>query len=132
MRKLTIIVLSLVLLAGCIQPAEGIHVYNHSNENTNEIEKILREDERLKGANIIMNDDMLVVGVTVTTFSRFHKSKIEKELSKKIESLFPNSELILSADNKIVHNTKKIIHNNNKETLRDDLEKIASLVKEET
>lgn len=132
MRKIIIFTFMCLLLIGCARLEEGVHIYNDSEADSEEAEKIFMEDKRLVSAGVIIHQKKLVSGVTVKTFSRFQKNKIEKELKEKLERVYPDFEVTVSADNKIVHKTAEIIQNTNKEQLEEQLEKIISLLKEET
>lgn len=132
MRKIIIFTVICLLLIGCARLEEGVHIYNDSDSNSEPAEKILTEDQRLVSAGIIMHKGKLVSGVKVKTFSRFKKKKIEKELKGKLEEAYPNLEVTVSADNKIVHKTAEIIQNTDKEQLDNQLDKIVSLLKEDT
>lgn len=121
-----------LVLVGCSRLSEGVHFHNHSTTDSTQAEKIFEEDDRLVSVNAIFYEDDLVSGVSVKTFSRFHKNKIEKELKKKLEEAYPDLHITVSADNKIVHKTSKIIQHKEQEQLGEKLEKIVSLLKEET
>ena len=47
--------------------------------------KVFEDDDRLISAIAIFHEKEILSGVTVKTFSRFNKAKIEKELTKKLE-----------------------------------------------
>lgn len=131
MRKVMFVLLISILLSGCTRLEKGIHVYNDSTADSQPAENVFIEDKRLVSVATIIHENKLVAGVTVKTFSRFHKKKIEEELKKQLEEVYPDFEVTVSADNKIVHKTAKIIQNNDKEQLDDQLKKIVSLLKEE-
>lgn len=122
----------LFTIAGCSQFEDGVHIYNDSSTESEKAEKIFENDDRLVSANVIFYDKKIVSGVTVKTFSRFHKKKIEKDLKKKLESAYPEYEITVSADNKIVHMTAKLIQNKDNNHVEKELKKIISLLKEET
>ena len=48
-------------------------------------EEVFINDERLTSAVAVFHENDLITGVTLKTFSRFKKEKIEKELKKKLE-----------------------------------------------
>ncbi len=131
-RNVLLYVFILIVLSGCARLGEGVHIYNHSTADSKLAERIFEEDERLVSTNAIFHNDDLVAGMTVKTFSRFHKEKIEKELKKKLEESYPNLTVTVSADNKVVHKTSQIIQDKEEEQLDEKLKKIVSLLKEET
>lgn len=122
----------IVILTGCARLPDGVHIYNHSTADPHLAEKIFEEDERLVSTNAIFYQEELVSAVTVKTFSRFHKEKIENELKKELEEVYPDLKVTVSADNKVVHKTTKIIQNKNEDQLGESLKKVVSLLKEET
>lgn len=132
MRKIGLCLLISMMLVGCTQLEKGIHIHSDTEEDHQLAESIFAADDRLARVAAIIHEDKLVVGLTVHTFSRFHKEKIEAELKKKLEEAYPDLEVTVSADNKIVHKTAEIIQNTNKENLEEQLDKIVSLLKEET
>lgn len=131
-RWLVICIFVSTVLVGCMRLEDGNHIYNDSNAESSPAEEIFEADDRIVSAATILHDQELVSGITVKTFSRFKKKKIEKELKKKLEEAYPEFEVTVSADNKIVHKTAKIIQNNDKEQLSVKLKKIVSLLKEDT
>lgn len=131
-RNILLSILILVVLTGCSRLGEGVHIYNQSSEDSLLAEEIFEEDPRLVSVNAILHQENLVAGVRVKTFSRFHKKKIEEELQKKLEKSYPDLTVTLSADNKVVHKTSKLIQNKEEAQLGEKVEKIISLLKEET
>lgn len=132
MRRLVICIFICSVLTGCMRLENGNHIYNDSTVESLPAEKVFEADERLVSTATIIHHNELVSGVTVKTFSRFHKEKIEDELKKKLEEVYPEFEITVSADNKIVHQTVKIIQDKDKKELDEQLKKIVSLLKEET
>lgn len=132
MKRLVICIFISIVLTGCMRLENGNHIYNDSQSDHLAAEKIFATDDRLVSTATIIHDDKLLSGVTVKTFSRLHKQKIEDELTKKLEEAYPEHEITVSADNKIVHETVKIVQNKDKEQLDEQLKRIVSLLKEET
>lgn len=132
MRRFMICIVICSALTGCMRLENGTHIYNDSTVDSAAAEKIFEADERLVSTATIIYQNELVSGVTVKTFSRFRKDKIEEELKKKLEKEYPELDITVSADNKIVHNTVKIIQDKDKTGLDKQLKEIVSLLKEET
>ena len=84
-RKLIYSLLLLLVLAGCVQLENGVHIQNDTDEDVEKAENVFEDDDRLLSAIAIFHEKEILSGVTVKTFSRFHKAKIEKELTKKLE-----------------------------------------------
>jgi hypothetical protein len=131
-RKLTYSLLLLLALAGCAQVEKGVHIQNNTEENVEKAEKIFEEDDRLVSAIAIFHDKEILSGVTVKTFSRFHKSKIENELTKKLEKQYKGFEVTVSADSKIILETKKLMDIEDKDKLPKKIKELKTLSEEET
>ncbi|WP_210469588.1 hypothetical protein [Sporosarcina sp. 6E9] len=124
--------LLLLVLAGCVQIEKGVHIQNDTNEDVEKAEKVFEDDDRLISAIAIFHDKEILSGVTVKTFSRFHKTKIEKELTKKLGKLYEDFEVTVSADSKIIQETKKLMDSADNDKLPKKIEELKSLLEEET
>jgi hypothetical protein len=129
-RKLGIIIFVIALLSGC--SGNGFRIDNSTSEDTAKAEEVLMNDERLTSAATVFHENDLIMGVTLTTFSRFKKEKIEKELKEKLEKLYPDLEITFSADGKIWIEMNKLIDQGAKKDVSKKIEKLKSLIKEET
>jgi hypothetical protein len=129
-RKLGIIIVAVVLLSGC--SGNGFRIDNSSSEDTAKAEEVLLNDERLTSAATVFHENDLITGVTLTTFSRFKKEKIEKELKEKLEKYYPELEITFSADGKVWMEMNKLIDQDAKKDVGKKIEKLKSLIKEET
>jgi hypothetical protein len=129
-RKLGIIIFVIALLSGC--SGNGFRIDNSTSEDTAKAEEVLMNDERLTSAATVFHENDLIMGVTLTTFSRFKKEKIEKELKEKLEKLYPDLEITFSADGKIWMEMNKLIDQGAKKDVSKKIEKLKSLIKEET
>lgn len=129
-RKLSLAIFAVVLLSGC--SGNGFRIDNNSSENHVKVEEVLIKDKRLTSAITVFHENDLVTGVTLKTFSRFKKEKIEKELKKKIESIYPELDVTVSADSKIWMEMNKLIDLEDKKDKGKKIEKLKSLIKEET
>jgi hypothetical protein len=129
-RKLSLLIFAVVLLAGC--SGNGFRFDNNSSENHAKAEEVLKKDKRLISAVTVIHESDLITGVSLKTFSRFKKDKIEKELTKKLESIYPDLEVTVSADGKIWMETNKLIDLDDDKDKGKRIEKLKSLIKEET
>lgn len=129
-RQLIPILCMVLLLSGCI-PNE-FRFENHTDENMNEAEEMVKEDSRIKGAAALFYGDHLLVGIRVTTFSRFHKRKIASELEEKLKETYPDLSVLVSADSKILTETTKLILKKDEEDVKKEIHHLLSLVEEET
>ena len=129
-RKIGHLFIASVLLTGCSE--NGFRIDNSSDEDTEKAEELFESDKRLTSAVTVFHENDVIAGVTLKTFSRFNKEKIEIELKRKLEKLYPNLEITVSADSKIWMETKKLIELDNKEKKDEKINDLKSLIKEET
>ncbi|WP_415579206.1 hypothetical protein [Filibacter tadaridae] len=107
-------------------------VQNYSAMDEQEVKDVLASDDRLASAVVLFFEEELIVGVRAKTFSRFHKTKIEKDIKKQLKEKYPDLTITVSADSKIKMETKKLIVKEDQEKLDIGIKKIKSLLKEET
>lgn len=132
MRKGLFLVMTSFLLLGCHPLEKGVHIDNLSTSESAPAEQLFAEDDRLVRSAIVFHDQQLVSTVTVDTFSRFHKRKVEKELQKSLEKAYPEHDITVSADYKAMYMLSKIIEQPEKENIEEELNEIVKLLKEET
>ena len=119
-----------VLLSGCSE--NGFRIDNHSDEDAAKAEEVFKSDERLTSAVTVFHENDVIAGVTLKTFSRFKKEKIEKELKGKLEKLYPDLDVTVSADSKIWMETKKLMILESEKKKGKKIKELKSLIKEET
>ena len=124
--------LLILFLAGCVQIEKGVHIQNDTNEDIEKAEQVFENDDRLISTIAIFHEKEILSGVTVKTFSRFNKAKIEKELTKKLEEIYEDFEVTVSADSKIILETKKLLELEKKDKLPKKIKELKTLAKEET
>lgn len=120
------------LLTGCLGSEKEIRIHNSTDMNEQKAQEIFEKDDRLTGAVAVFHNKDMIAGVSVGTFSRFHKSKIEKELKEKLEKIYSELDITVSADSKIIMETKKLIQLKDKKDIGEKIEHLKSLSKEET
>ena len=128
--RVVVLFLTLILLSGCSW--NGIRSYDGSKEESEKAEELFKNDKRVTAAATVLHEDDVITGVSLTTFSRFNKGKIEKELKKEMEKLYPEKDVTVSADSKIWMETNKLIDSDDKKGIGKKIEKLKSLLKEET
>ena len=106
-RKIGHLLIAAVLLSGCSE--NGFRIDNSSDEDAEKAEELFKSDKRLTSAVTVFHENDVIAGVTLKTFSRLKKEKIENELKEKLEKLYPDLEITVSADSKIWMETKKLI-----------------------
>ena len=131
-KRIALILITVLLLSACVDSQEEIKIYNETSEDTEKAEKIFEGEDRLRSAIVVFHEDDFIAGVTVGTFARFHKKKIEKELKGKLEKEYPEAKILVSADNKIVMETQKLAKIEEEEKIKKKIKKIKTLSEEET
>lgn len=132
-RRFIISISLVVLLAGCVRPTSGIRIQNETTADIGKAEEVFKDDDRLANAVAIFHEKEIIAGVTVKTFSRFHKKKIEEELTKRIEELYKDFDVTVSADGKFIYETTKMMNDEDKGgKLAKRIKKLKSLSEEET
>jgi len=129
-RKIGQLILAAVLLSGCSE--NGFRIDNGSDADAAKAEEVLNSDDRLTSAVTVFHENDVIAGVTLKTFSRFKKEKIEKELKGKLEKLYPDLDVTVSADSKIWMETKKLMDFESEEKKGKKIKELKSLIKEET
>lgn len=130
-RKILTLVFILVMLAGC-STSIGFKTVNTTDMDSQRAEKLLKEDKRIKNAVVLIHEDRLIAGLRVNTFERFKKRKIAQELSKELEDMYPDLNVTVSADSKVLLETNKLIEKEDEQNYEEKMKKISALVKEET
>lgn len=132
-RKIGLMLSVIFMLAACgTMNEDSIQIYNDTDEDTEEVKKLFADDARLRKAVVVFHEDEFVAGVTVGTFERFRKEKVEKELKKKVEKAYPDVDVLVSADYKVVIETEKMTKISDQQELEKKIKKIKSLSEEQT
>jgi Sporulation lipoprotein YhcN/YlaJ (Spore_YhcN_YlaJ) len=105
-------------------------VANHAKE------KMITKDE-ITDVRSVNTDKELLAAIKVENFNRFRLKKIEKAVKSDLEKMYPNHKVVVSADKKMFWELEKIEqrlqkNNTNKKSLKKDLKKLESLLKEQT
>ncbi|WP_203246020.1 hypothetical protein [Sporosarcina beigongshangi] len=129
-RKFGLMIIVLTLLAGCSE--NGIRIHNDSSEDSTKVEQVFKKDPHLTGAVTVFHENNLLMGVTLKTFSRFKKEKIEKDLKKQLEKQYPELDVTVSADGKIWMEANKLIKSSHTKDMTEKIDKLKLLLKEET
>lgn len=131
-KQIGFIITVLLMLSGCSAAENDIHIHNNADVDEQKAEQLIENDERIRNATMVFHEDYIFAGITVGTFSRFNKKKIEKELKKKLEKAYEEAEVLVSADHKFVMETNKLAHMTEDDELSKEIKKLKSLSEEET
>ena len=105
-------------------------VANHTKE------KMITKDE-ITDVRAVNTDKELLVAIKVENFNRFRLKSIEKTVKSDLEKMYPNHKVVVSTDKKMFWELEKIEqrlqkNNMNKKSLKKDLQKLESILKEQT
>ncbi|MHA6258467.1 hypothetical protein ACXYMX_01015 [Sporosarcina sp. CAU 1771] len=132
-RSFTLYLIAIALiLSGCNGNDKKIEIFNSTDENEEKVGAILMKNDHLTSSVAVFYKEDLIVGVSVKTFSRFKKATIEKELTKELEEVYSDLVINVSADHKILMETKKLVESKEMNKMGKKIEKVKKLMKEET
>jgi hypothetical protein len=105
-------------------------VANHAKE------KIITKKE-ISDVKAVNTDKELSMAIKVENFNRFRLKNIEKSVKSDLEKMYPDHKVFISSDKKMFWELEKIeqrLQNSdtNKKNLKKDLNKLKSLIKEQT
>lgn len=130
MKKSVIVFLMVLLLGACSSENEKVIF---PTDNSTSLKPILQKQDSIHGYKGVMNEEDILVAIHINRFDRFNKTKIEKKITKQIEKQFPEKQVLVSGDQKIMWEVETIIEKKQKEEdLKKSIKKIKSLSKEET
>ena len=130
LKKWGLLFMILTLLTGCSE--KGTSIENTTAYDESSVEKILLDNNHVKLAKVVLFEEELLAGIRVNTFSRFQKKTIASDIQKKLEKQYPDLNIVVSADSKVLLETEKLIKKKNKNEYRKKIEKIKSIEKEQT
>lgn len=133
MRRIFCIVCLSMILTAC-NSKENIETYyaTYDEEKQIEAKEVLIQNGKIDEANIIIIDNKMLVAMQVKPWLRLKKQKIEKDITAKLEEAFPELELIVSTDFKLFWESSKLVTENDTQKIREEVENLKSLSKEET
>lgn len=130
LQTVLLLLLSISLLSGCTDKEKFI-VYG-SPQNEEEIENVLKKENYIEKTTVIQHDDKMLVTVQIKPWDKWKKAKLETKLQKKLDELYPDKEVFVSADYKIFYEANKIKKEGLKdEKISDKITELKKLAKEE-
>ena len=134
MRKtLTIFLGCLILLAGCGRE-EKVEMYQHidDKELKTELKEMVEKSKDIDQANVILVGDKLLAAIQVNPWKRYKKQKIESEWQKKLEKKYSNLKVVVSTDFKLYWESTKLLEEEDRQKVKDKIDSLKKLAKEET
>lgn len=133
MKRLLVLLGFSLILSGCSDGGSfKIKSAKTGDPEKEELGDILKDDDRLVDAVGYIMDGELVAAGKVKTFSKFKKTKIESDIQKKLKEAFPEHNVLFSTDLKIFWEIEELKEDRSDKKMKQRLQKIQSLSKEET
>lgn len=131
MKKMVFPLLLAFLLAGC--NGQTLKVNNAAGqEEKEELASILEKEDEIYSGRAIFVEDQLLVAVQAKPWLDYKKTKIEKNLKKKLEKTFPDYDITVSSDFKLYWEAQKLLTEEDLEKTMKKVNKLKKLKKEET
>lgn len=124
----------IIFLSGCTgDPTLNFFHAKNDDSEVETLKTVLIKEEKTSEAIGVFFDHQLVVAVQVRPLSKFGKEKVEKRITRKLKKEFPNHEVFVSSDLKIMWELKDLVKDQpSDKTLKNKLKDIQALAKEET
>lgn len=132
MKKMGFVLFVSLILVGCNQEERTIEVNEMNETDANEVKQIMENYEEIYGGRAIIVDDQLLVAVQSKPWLDYKKTKIEKNLKKKLEEILPEYDITVSSDYKLYWEAQKLLDEEDSEKVKEKVEKLKKLKKEET
>lgn len=131
MRKLLILIVMAIVLAGCNGEQNKSASTNANKQLLNDVELLLKKHDNIKDYSIVIAQPYIAVSIDVSPWQRYKKKKIADKVEKQLKEKFKNYKLIVSSDIKMKFELQKI-HEKAPVEQAKKLEKLKKLLKEET
>ncbi|MEK4253262.1 YhcN/YlaJ family sporulation lipoprotein [Ureibacillus sp. FSL K6-2830] len=131
MKKLLLPIFISILLVGC-NDEKTLEVNNANGEEVKEVAAIIKNEDEINSGRAIFVEDQLLVAVQAKPWLDYKKTKIEKNLKKKLEEILPEYDITVSSDYKLYWEAQKLLKEEDSEKVKEKLEKLKKLKKEET
>lgn len=142
MRRFIIHMFLLVLLVACTpnnsnEPTmEGSDTAPASMNGPVEVKEYFQSEKKINDWHIIQDDKHVLVAVNLKHFQRLKRKSLEKKWTEDLQELFPNKEVVLSSDFKIMYELNKLQHDTanplSEKTKKKRTTKLIKMLQEET
>lgn len=115
-----------------------VHTKKPINQSVaNHTKEVIVMKEGISDVKAVNTDKDLLVGIKVDNFDRFQLKKIKKDVQSDIDKMYPNHQVTVSTDQKMYWELDKLEQrlkkdNTTMKNLKKDINKIKSLMKEQT
>lgn len=145
---LAFIIIFSLILAGCnnnqtsSQKDDSKYVKLSSNQPTdqqisNKVKEKLKNYDKITNIHALNTPKLLILTFEVTHFNRFNLSKLKADIKKEVKEMFPEIDLTVSTDKKIILELRELESNIEKKSISEKaltkkLKEIKKLSEEET
>ncbi|WP_339288989.1 hypothetical protein [Ureibacillus sp. FSL K6-0786] len=131
MKKLVFPIFLSVFLFGC-NDEKTLEVNSMNGQEVEEVTTIMKNEDDIYSGRAILVEDQLLVAIQAKPWLDYKKTKIEKNLKKKLEEILPEYDITVSSDFKLYWEAQKLITEEDSEKVKKQLNKLKKLKKEET
>ena len=131
MKKLVFPIFLSVFLFGC-NYEKTLEVNSMNGQEVEEVTTIMKNEDDIYSGRAILVEDQLLVAIQAKPWLDYKKTKIEKNLKKKLEEILPEYDITVSSDFKLYWEAQKLITEEDSEKVKKQLNKLKKLKKEET
>lgn len=131
MKKLVFPIFLSVFLFGC-NDEKTLEVNSMNGQEVEEVTTIMKNEDDIYSGRAILVEDQLLVAIQAKPWLDYKKTKIEKNLKKKLEEILPEYDITVSSDYKLYWEAQKLLKEEDSEKVKEKLEKLKKLKKEET
>lgn len=137
----------LILFTGCASPNKANETESEQNitrlstnqsvnkSRVNNVKKQINTFKEITSVCVIDTDEKMVVAFDVKQRHRFQLKSLREDVQNKIEHMYPQMDIIVSTDQKIIQEVKKLDKERkelSKNKLKKQLERIIKKEKDET
>jgi len=122
LKKMALPICFAILLMGC-NDEKTLEVNNLGGEEAEEVKAIMENEESIYSGRAIFVEDQLMVAV---------QAKPWLDYKKKLKESFPEYDITVSSDYKLYWEAQKLLDEEDSEKVKEKVEKLKKLKKEET
>lgn len=108
MKKLVFPIFLSVFLFGC-NDEKTLEVNSMNGQEVEEVTTIMKNEDDIYSGRAILVEDQLLVAIQAKPWLDYKKTKIEKNLKKKLEEILPEYDITVSSDFKLYWEAQKLI-----------------------
>lgn len=132
MKKIILCLFLSTCLVGCTNNEKTIEVNNGTPEDKEVVTSAIENRDDIYSGRAIFVEDQLLVAIQAKPWLDYKKTKIEKSLEEELKERLPNYDITVSSDFKLYWEAQKLLTEEDLAKMKDQVEKLKKLSKEET